>query len=176
MAERFRRIYADSTRNASLNIRLCRWVSSHPDQVSTPDSSMNFLTPTVILVILLLLITVGLWLQFALLRTRMSNRLGRLEERLGENEQVLDLQLKRLGEVKDQNDLLIEGTNAAKIIMEALHRDVNRLADGVRGEVGMSKAIELARAGATKEAVADETGISLAEAEAIVTFHGKKKV
>ena len=104
---------------------------------------MNFLTPTVILVILLLLITVGLWLQFALLRTRMSNRLGRLEERLGENEQVLDLQLKRLGEVKDQNDLLIEGTNAAKIIMEALHRDVNRLADGVRGEVGMSKAIEL---------------------------------
>jgi hypothetical protein len=78
--------------------------------------------------------------------------------------------------VKDQNDLLIEGTNAAKIIMEALHRDVNRLADGVRGEVGMSKAIELARAGATKEAVADETGISLAEAEAIVTFHGKKKV
>jgi len=137
---------------------------------------MNFLTPTVILVILLLLITVGLWLQFALLRTRMSNRLGRLEERLGENEQVLDLQLKRLGEVKDQNDLLIEGTNAVKIIMEALHRDVNRLADGVRGEVGMSKAIELARAGATREAVADETGISLAEAEAIVTFHGKKKV
>ena len=137
---------------------------------------MNFLTPTVILVILLLLITVGLWLQFALLRTRMSNRLGRLEERLGENEQVLDLQLKRLGEVKDQKDLLIEGTNAAKIIMEALHRDVNRLADGVRGEVGMSKAIELARAGATKEAVADGTGISLTEAEAIVTFHGKKKV
>ena len=137
---------------------------------------MNFLTPTVILVILLLLITVGLWLQFALLRIRMSNRLGRLEERLGENEQVLDLQLKRLGEVKDQNDLLIEGTNATKIIMDALHRDVNRLADGVRGEVGMSKAIELARAGATKEAVADETGISLTEAEAIVTFHGKKKV
>ena len=137
---------------------------------------MNFLTPTVILVILLLLITVGLWLQFALLRIRMSNRLGRLEERLGENEQVLDLQLKRLGEVKDQNDLLIEGTNATKIIMDALHRDVNRLADGVRGEVGMSKAIELARAGATKEAVADETGISLTEAEAIVTFHGKTKV
>ena len=136
---------------------------------------MEFLTPTVILVILLLVITVGLWLQFALLRTRLSGRLGRLEERLGEAEQVLDLQLKRMSEVKDQNDILIEGTNATKIIMEALRRDVNRLADGVRGEVGMSKAIELARAGAAKEAIADETGISIAEAEAIVTFHGKKR-
>lgn len=136
---------------------------------------MNFLTPTVILVILLLLITLGLWLQFALLRTRLSNRLGWLEERLGESEQVLDLQLKRITEIKDQNDLLIAGTSTNKLIMEALHRDVNRLADGVRGEVGMSKAIELARAGATKEAIADETGISIAEAEAIVTFHGKKK-
>ena len=36
-----------------------------------------------------------------------------------------------------------------------------------------SRAIELARAGATKEAVADATGLSLEEAEAIVTFHGR---
>lgn len=136
---------------------------------------MNFLTPTVILVILLLLITLVLWLQFALLRARLSNRLGRLEEHLSESEQVLDLQLKRISEIKDQNDLLIEGANSTKLIMEAMHRDINRLADGVRDEVGMSRAIELARAGATKEAIADETGISIAEAEAIVTFHGKKK-
>ena len=38
----------------------------------------------------------------------------------------------------------------------------------------MSRAIELARAGADREAVADATGLSLEEAEAIVTFHGKK--
>ena len=36
-------------------------------------------------------------------------------------------------------------------------------------------AIELARAGATKDAVADATGLSLEEAEAIVTFHGRGK-
>ena len=33
--------------------------------------------------------------------------------------------------------------------------DVVRLADDVRGEVGMSRAIELARGGASKQAVAD---------------------
>ena len=32
-----------------------------------------------------------------------------------------------------------------------------RLADDVRGEVGMSRAIELARGGASKQAVADAT-------------------
>ena len=51
--------------------------------------------------------------------------------------------------------------------------DSSRLADDVRGEVGMSRAIELARAGADREAVSDATGLSLEEAEAIVTFHGK---
>ena len=57
-----------------------------------------------------------------------------------------------------------------------LQRDIVRLADDVRGEVGMSRAIELARAGATKEAVSDATGLSLEEAEAIVTFHGRSRV
>ncbi|MEC7853723.1 MAG: hypothetical protein VYB04_10690, partial [Pseudomonadota bacterium] len=61
----------------------------------------------------------------------------------------------------------------SKSSLEALRRDVVRLSDDVRGEVGTSRAIELARAGATKEAVADATGLSLEEAEAIVTFHGR---
>ena len=62
----------------------------------------------------------------------------------------------------------------AQAALDALRRDVVRLADDVRGEVGMSRAIELARGGATKQAVADATGLSLEEAEAIVTFHGRK--
>lgn len=136
------------------------------------DSS-QILTPTTILLVLLLVITLGMWLQLVLLRNRMSTRLNRLEERFHEHDQLLDLQAKGTRDITEASENLIAATNDSKTVLESLRRDVVRLADDVRGEVGMSRAIELARAGATKEAVADATGLSLEEAEAIVTFHGR---
>ena len=135
----------------------------------------QLLTPEVILLLLLLVITLGMWVQLALLRTRMSSRLTRLEERFHEHDQLLELQTKGGREVADASDRVVEATNDSRTALEALRRDVVRLADDVRGEVGMSRAIELARGGATKQAVADATGLSLEEAEAIVTFHGRAK-
>ena len=135
----------------------------------------QLLTPEMIRLILLLAITVGMWLQLALLRTRLSSRLTRLEERLHEHDQLLELQSKGAREITEASDRVVDATNNSKSALEALRRDVVRLADDVRGEVGMSRAIELARGGATKQAVADATGLSLEEAEAIVTFHGRAK-
>ena len=134
----------------------------------------QFLTPEVILLILLLLITLGMWLQLALLRTRLSSRLTRLEERFHEHDQLLELQAKGGREIAKASDRVVESMNESKAGLDSLRRDVVRLADDVRGEVGMSRAIELARGGASKQAVADATGLSLEEAEAIITFHGRK--
>ena len=134
----------------------------------------HYLTPEGILLFLLLLITLGMWLQLALLRNRLSSRLSRLEERIHEHDQFLELQAKSGREIVEASDRVVEAMNESRIGLDALRRDVVRLADDVRGEVGMSRAIELARGGATKQAVADATGLSLEEAEAIVTFHGRK--
>ena len=134
----------------------------------------QYLTPESILLFLLLLITLGMWLQLALLRNRLSSRLSRLEERIHEHDQILELQAKSGREIVEASDRVVEAMNESRIGLDALRRDVVRLADDVRGEVGMSRAIELARGGATKQAVADATGLSLEEAEAIVTFHGRK--
>ena len=135
----------------------------------------QILTPEFILLLLLLLITLAMWLQFALLRTRVSSRLSRLEERYQEHDKLLELQAKGGQEVADASDRVVVAMNESRTVLDALRRDVVRLADDVRGEVGMSRAIELARGGATKQAVADATGLSLEEAEAIVTFHGRAK-
>ena len=134
----------------------------------------QYLTPEGILLFLLLVITLGMWLQLALLRNRLSSRLSRLEERIHEHDQLLELQAKSGREIVEASDRVVEAMNESRIGLDALRRDVVRLADDVRGEVGMSRAIELARGGATKQAVADATGLSLEEAEAIVTFHGRK--
>lgn len=135
----------------------------------------RLLTPEVILLLLLLLITLGMWLQLALLRTRLSSRLTRLEERFHEHDQLLELQAKGGREIAETSENVVEAMNDSRSSLEALRRDVVRLADDVRGEVGMSRAIELARGGASKQTVADSTGLSLEEAEAIVTFHGRSK-
>ena len=134
----------------------------------------QYLTPEGILLFLLLIITLGMWLQLALLRNRLSSRLSRLEERIHEHDQLLELQAKGGREIVEASDRVVEAMNESRIGLDVLRRDVVRLADDVRGEVGMSRAIELARGGATKQAVADATGLSLEEAEAIVTFHGRK--
>ena len=137
--------------------------------------SNQLLTPGNILIILLLVITLGMWLQLVLLRNRLSSRLTRLEEQFHEHDQLLDLQAKGTRDMTQASEQLVVATNESKAVLESLRWDVVRLADDVRGEVGMSRAIELARAGATKDAVADATGLSLEEAEAIVTFHGRGK-
>jgi len=137
--------------------------------------SNQLLTPGNILIILLLVITLGMWLQLVLLRNRLSSRLTRLEEQFHEHDQLLDLQAKGTRDMTHASEQLVVATNESKAVLESLRWDVVRLADDVRGEVGMSRAIELARAGATKDAVADATGLSLEEAEAIVTFHGRGK-
>ena len=134
----------------------------------------QFLTLEVILLILLLLITLCMWLQFALLRTRLSSRLTRLEERFHEHNQLLEVQAKGGREIVEASNCVVDAMNESRTGLDALRRDVVRLADDVRGEVGMSRAIELARGGSSKQAVADATGLSLEEAEAIVTFHGRK--
>ena len=134
----------------------------------------QYLTPEVILIILLLLVTIGMWLQLALLRTRLSSRLTRLDERFHEHDQLLQIQTKGGREIAEASDRVIEAMNENRVGLDALRRDVVRLADDVRGEVGMSRAIELARGGASTQAVADATGLSLEEAEAVVTFHGRK--
>ena len=135
----------------------------------------QILTPEFILLLLLLLITLGMWLQLALLRTRLSSRLVRLEARFLEHDQLLELQVKGGREIAEASDRVVEAMSESRTALDALRRDVVRLADDVRGEVGMSRAIELARGGANKQAVADATGLSLEEAEAIVTFHGRAK-
>ena len=133
----------------------------------------QFSSPEFFLFLLLLIVTIGVWIQLALLRTRLTARLTRLEERLNEQEQLVEMQLKGTRELAEIINRLFQVTDESKSSLEALRRDVVRLSDDVRGEVGTSRAIELARAGATKEAVADAAGLSLEEAEAIVTFHGR---
>ena len=58
-------------------------------------------------------------------------------------------------------------------VIASLQGEIVRLADGVNQQEQISRAIEMARQGAKRAGLVEATGISAAQADAIVKFHGK---
>ncbi len=58
-----------------------------------------------------------------------------------------------------------------EIFLNEFKTEITRIADGISGQDTMTKAIELARRGANIADIVSSTGISKAEAEALIKFH-----
>ena len=132
-------------------------------------------SPTGIIIILILIgvsaTTVVLLSKYgALLRQieALETYLHNLEKQADHNSGVLF----RVADMADQVRISTAENTAS---IEAMRREIGHLSDDVRGEVGTSRAIEMARSGASKAAIAEKTGMPIEEAEALVTFHGKKR-
>jgi hypothetical protein len=115
-------------------------------------------------IFLLLIKTSGLSKQIADLEAYSHN----LEKQADHNSGVLF----RVADMTDQLRI-VTSENTSNI--EAMRRDIGHLGDDVRGELGTSRAIEMARSGASKDDIAAKTGMAIEEAEAIVMFHGKAR-
>ena len=57
-------------------------------------------------------------------------------------------------------------------IVSITSRDISSMAEGITGEVGDGKAIELARRGATVDEILESSNVRRDQAELIVKFHG----
>ena len=132
-------------------------------------------SPTGILLILLL---IGLGASFGILLLKygeMTKQIADLETYLRTLEKQADHNSGVLFRVADMADQLRIATAENTASIEAMRREMGHLSDDVRGEVGTSRAIEMARSGASKVDIAAKTGLPIEEAEALVTFHGKKR-
>ena len=132
-------------------------------------------SPTGILLILLL---IGLGASFGILLLKygeMTKQIADLETYLRTLEKQADHNSGVLFRVADMADQMRIATAENTASIEAMRREMGHLSDDVRGEVGTSRAIEMARSGASKVDIAAKTGLPIEEAEALVTFHGKKR-
>ncbi|MDB2323947.1 DUF2802 domain-containing protein [Alphaproteobacteria bacterium] len=126
--------------------------------------------------VLLILILIAVCVALFMLLTKHSDlvrQIADLETYLHNLEKQADHNSGVLFRVADAADQLRLATDENTTTIEAMRRDIGHLSDDVRGEVGTSRAIEMARAGASKDDIAAKTGIAIEEAEALVTFHGK---
>ena len=128
--------------------------------------------------ILLILILLGLGAFFGVLLLKygeMLKQIADLETYLHDLEKQADHNSGVLFRVADMADQLRIATAENTTSIDAMRREMGHLSDDVRGEVGTSRAIEMARSGASKADIAAKTGLPIEEAEALVTFHGKKR-
>jgi hypothetical protein len=128
--------------------------------------------------ILLILILLGLGASFGVLLLKygeMTKQIADLETYLHNLEKQADHNSGVLFRVADMADQLRIATAENTTSIDAMRREMGHLSDDVRGEVGTSRAIEMARSGASKADIASKTGLPIEEAEALVTFHGKKR-
>ncbi|MEK9612178.1 MAG: hypothetical protein VW307_10980 [Alphaproteobacteria bacterium] len=128
--------------------------------------------------ILLILILIGVGASFVALLLKYGALLKQIEAfetYLHNLEKQADHNSGVLFRVADMADQVRIATAENTASIEAMRREMGHLSDEVRGEVGTSRAIEMARSGASKADIAEKTGLPIEEAEALVTFHGKKR-
>jgi len=71
---------------------------------------------------------------------------------------------------KDLDDFKTNKVTQENLFKE-VKSEITRIADGISGQDIMTKAIELARNGASAEQIISETGLSKSDAEALIKFH-----
>ena len=97
----------------------------------------------------------------------------KLDEALRNQAQQLEVQNQTMSRLAGHISKLGDMITDHGATFESMREDILRLNDDVRGEVGTSKAIEMARKGASAEAIIKATKLSAGDVDAIVRFHGK---
>jgi len=120
---------------------------------------------------LLLFLVLALILMFNHFQKKAMNILGRLSSTYNDVETIL---VRITNSVEQINARLNTVENTLRQIAEAQEREqreISRMADGYQSQSQLSKAIELAREGASVSEIMLSTNLPEEEAEAIARFH-----
>ena len=127
----------------------------------------NYLIIIIVLILILILIL--------LLTFNYSNKLSKKFDRLLISLNDIENIIVKLTNQSNENSKLLEeiGLKQKQLneILEKNRLDIIRLSDGIGSQTQMSKAIELARSGASISEIKISTGLTDVEAEAIAKFH-----
>lgn len=95
-----------------------------------------------------------------------------MRNEISEQKKFLDLHSTYLSQFSDHFGLVDRKLKNLEEITSITNRDISAMAEGITGEVGVGKAIELARRGASVEEILKSSNLREDQAELIVKFHG----
>ena len=127
---------------------------------------------SILLVIFILIICFQIYFMNAL-NYKISNLINDNKKKFYDLEETLSAYSMIITRLDDNFKKIVVQKNENDNLITELKSEVSRIADGISGQDTMTKAIELARKGANLSAIVSTTGISNAEAEALIKFHQK---
>ena len=126
------------------------------------------------IILLLLTIIVIIFIQFYQ-HKNLEKGLSKIELHLDSIIQKLEIQSAVAKQSSDNFNSIQEQINSLDEVVTMVNRDIANMTESINGEVGISKAIEMARQGSNPEEISNQTNLSLEQAELIFKFHSDKK-
>lgn len=131
-----------------------------------------FLNKTVI-EILVLIVSISIVLVIQLISNKHNNKaIEKIRQDLSEIKKYSEVHGTYLSQFNDHFTILDNKLTKIDEITSGTSRDMSSMAEGITGEVGVGKAIELARRGADAEEIMQSSNLNKDQAELIVKFHG----
>ena len=131
-----------------------------------------FLNKEIIENLLLVASLVSMFIILLVSNRRLEKSNERLQNEITEQKKFLDLHSTYLSQFSDHFGLVDRKLKNLEEITSITNRDISAMAEGITGEVGVGKAIELARRGASVEEILKSSNLREDQAELIVKFHG----
>ena len=96
-----------------------------------------------------------------------------IEKNLFNVSKLIEIQNSQSVQVNNNFDIIQKKVKDLEEIVEMTNREISVMSEGIKEEVGVSKAIEMARKGASLEEIKKNVSLSEDQAKLILKFHGK---
>jgi hypothetical protein len=123
--------------------------------------------------ILILLVSVSIVLLIQLLSNKQIEKsIERIISDLSQIQKQSEVHSNYLSQFNDHFSIINTRLKKLEEITAITSRDISSMAEGITGEVGVGKAIELARSGADVNEIIENSNLNKDQAELIIKFHG----
>ena len=124
---------------------------------------------------IILLLSIGILCSIQFIQNKRNETNSKLiQHQLTVINQKLEIQSTVAKQSSDSFSNIQEQINNLDEVVTMVNRDISNMTESINGEVGISKAIEMARQGLSAEEISGKTNLSLEQAELIYKFHGEK--
>ncbi len=139
---------------------------------------INFIEPDIFLVagtlIILFLSILVIFLYQLLQNSKNLKQITNIKKDIFNVSKLIEIQNSQSSQVNSNFDIIQKKVKDLEDIVEMTNREISIMSEGISGEVGVNKAIELARKGASLEELKRNVNLSDEQTKLIIKFHGKK--
>jgi hypothetical protein len=125
--------------------------------------------------VLILVLSIAIVLIIQLISNRQIEKIiGKVRDDVSYLKKQSEVQSTYFSQYNDHFNLIARKLKKLEETTDVTSRDISSMAEGITGEVGVGKAIELARRGATVDEILENSNVKKDQAELIVKFHGNE--